>query len=58
MTEEKRIKVPGGDVRAALRQREEVGNKMTAVMFMPFLSPDLCFASSMTCSLKKVLLMR
>lgn len=47
-TEEKRIKVPGGDLCAALRQREEVGNKMTAVMFMPFLSPDLCFASSMT----------
>lgn len=46
----KELKVPGGDLCAALRQKEEVGNKMTAVMFMQFMSPDLCFASSIMCT--------
>lgn len=50
VAEEKRMKVPGGDLCAALRQKEEVGNKMTAVMFMQFMSPDLCFASSIMCT--------
>lgn len=50
VTEEKRIKVCGGDLCAALRQKEEMVNKMTVVMFMQFMSPDLCFASSIMCT--------